>query len=229
MRIVDIFSGRSCFCRCSHTRSYKLLYFPYNDSHRHFSHALAIHPLGIIDWSDGEKAQNIIRTTLKKLKDYGSDYWTGYLYSWYANMQARAFNGEEVFKALRTFAECFCLPNTFHVNGDQSGTGKSKFTYRPFTLEGNFAFASGIQEMLLQSHTGVVHVFPAIPESWQNVSFENLRATGAFLVSAVREDGKVTKLRVYSEKGEPLTILSPIDGKMLRYETKPGEWIEIIH
>ena len=29
--------------------------FPYNASHRHFSHALAIHPLGIIDWSDGEK------------------------------------------------------------------------------------------------------------------------------------------------------------------------------
>lgn len=202
--------------------------FPYNDSHRHFSHAMAIHPLGLIDWSDGEKSQNIIRATLKKLKDYGPDYWTGYTYSWFANMQARAINGEEAAKALRTFAECFCLQNTFHVNGDQSGTGKSKFTYRPFTLEGNFAFASGIQEMLLQSHTGVIRVFPAIPQSWDNVSFENLRAMGGFLVSAIRKEGKITSLRVYSEKGGNLTIASPTDGQLLKQETKAGEWIEII-
>lgn len=202
--------------------------FPYNGSHRHFSHALAIHPLSIIDWSDGEKAQSIIRATMKKLKDYGPDYWTGYSYSWYANMQARAFNGEEAAQALRTFAECFCLKNGFHVNGDQSGTGKSKFTYRPFTLEGNFAFAAGIQEMLLQSHTGIVRVFPAIPAHWKNVSFENLRAMGAFLVSVVRKDGQVTKLRVYSEQGGTLKIISPTDGKLMEYQTQAGEWVDVI-
>lgn len=202
--------------------------FSYDASHRHFSHALAIHPLGIIDWSDGEKAQNIIRATLKKLKNCGPDYWTGYTYSWFANMQARAFNGEEAAKALRTFAECFCLKNTFHVNGDQSGTGKSKFTYRPFTLEGNFAFASGIQEMLLQSHTGTIRVFPAIPQNWNDVSFDKLRAMGGFLVSAVRERGKVTSLRVYSEKGGNLSIISPLTDKLLNYKTKTGKWIKII-
>lgn len=202
--------------------------YSYNASHRHFSHALAIHPLGVIDWSDGEKAQHIIRATLKKLKDYGPDYWTGYTYSWFANMQARAFNGEEAAKALRTFAECFCLKNTFHVNGDQSGTGKSKFTYRPFTLEGNFAFAAGIQEMLLQSHTGIVRVFPAIPRGWNNVAFDNLRAVGGFLVSAVRKDGKIVRLRVYSEQGGNLKIASPVDGRLLQYETQAGKWIEII-
>lgn len=202
--------------------------FPYNASHRHFSHALAIHPLGLIDWSDGPESQKIIRATLKKLNDYGPDYWTGYSYSWFGNMQARAFNGEEAAKALRTFAECFCLKNTFHANGDQSRTGKSRFTYRPFTLEGNFAFAAGIQEMLLQSHTGVLHIFPAIPESWKNVSFKNLRAMGAFLVSATRTNGKITTLKIFSEKGEPLTILSPVDGKIKKYNTKPGGWINLI-
>lgn len=202
--------------------------FPYAASHRHFSHALAIHPLGIIDWNDGEKAQGIIRATLKKMEDYGPDYWTGYTYAWFANMKARAFDGEGAAEALRTFAECFCLKNTFHVNGDQSGRGKSRFTYRPFTLEGNFAFASGIQEMLLQSHTGTIRVFPAIPEGWKDVSFENLRAMGAFLVSAVRKDGKVVKLRVYSEKGGHLNIVSPVDGNLLQYETEAGEWVSVI-
>lgn len=199
--------------------------FPYNGSHRHFSHALAIHPLGLVDWSQGEESQRIIRATLKKLKDYGPDWWCGYSYSWYANMQARAFNGKEAATALRTFAECFCLPNTFHVNGDQSGTGKSNFTYRPFTLEGNFAFAAGVQEMLLQSHTGVVHVFPAIPSEWKNISFRNLRAMGGFLVSAERKGGCTTSLRVYSEQGRTLRIQLPDSGKLLETPTRPGEWV----
>ncbi len=201
---------------------------PYNSSHRHFSHALAFHPLGLIDWNDGEQSRKIISATLKKLEDYGPDYWTGYSYSWYANMKARAFDGDGAAEALRTFAESFCLKNTFHVNGDQSGTGKSKFTYRPFTLEGNFAFASGVQEMLLQSHAGVVRIFPAIPRNWQDVSFENLRAVGAFLISAEKKNGKVVKLHVLSEKGGLLEIISPADGSVLTYETKPGERIKII-
>lgn len=118
--------------------------FPYNQSHRHFSHAMAIHPLGLIDWNQGEKSQNIIKATIKKLEDCGPDYWTGYSYSWFGNMKARAFDGGGAADELRTFAECFCLRNTFHANGDQTNSGKSKFTYRPFTLEGNFAFAAGI-------------------------------------------------------------------------------------
>lgn len=164
--------------------------FPYDQSHRHFSHAMSIHPLGLVDWSQGEKSQEIIKATLKKLQDFGPDYWCGYSYSWFGNMKARAFDGEGAADALRTFAECFCLPNTFHANGDQTKSGKSKFTYRPFTLEGNFAFAAGIQEMLLQSHTGVIRVFPAVPVAWQDVSFDKLRAMGAFLVSAEKVAGR---------------------------------------
>lgn len=212
--------------------------YPYNESHRHFSHAMAIHPMGLIDWSDGEKSQHIIRATLKWLDEVGPDYWTGYSYSWLANMKARAFDGKGAAQALRTFAECFCLKNTFHANGDQTKSGKSRFTYRPFTLEGNFAFASGIQEMLLQSHTGTIRIFPALPEEWKDVSFEGLRAMGAFLVSAQMEGGEITRVRIYSEKGGMLKIARPgtlkpdknytLSGPdILNIDTQAGEWIEL--
>lgn len=180
--------------------------FPYKESHRHFSHAMSIHPLGLIDYSQGENSRKIIDATLKRLKDVGPDWWCGYSYSWFANMNARAMNGDAAAEALRTFAECFCLSNGFHANGDQTNSGKSKFTYRPFTLEGNFAFASGVQEMLLQSHTGTVMIFPAIPSQWKDVSFKNLRAEGAFLVSAELKDGKLFKAEIYSEKGGTLRV-----------------------
>lgn len=185
---------------------------PYRGSHRHFSHAMAIHPLGLLDWSHGEKDQKIIKATIADLDKYGPGAWVGYSYSWLGNMKARAMDGDGAASALRDFAQCFCLRNTFHVNGDQTKSGKSGFTYRPFTLEGNFAFASGIQEMLIQSHTDTVRLFPAIPDSWADVSFHTLRTQGAFLVSAERKNSKMDKVTILSEKGGSLKMLNPFQG-----------------
>lgn len=183
--------------------------YPLKESHRHFSHLMAIHPLGLIDWSKGEADQRTIRGALAELDRLGPDWWCGYSYSWLGNMAARAMDGEKAAQALRTFAECFCLPNSFHANGDQTKSGKSKMTYRPFTLEGNFAYAAGIQEMLLQSHTGIIRVFPAVPATWRNVSFDLLRAEGGFLVSAGKKDGKLVEVRVRSENGGKLRLENP--------------------
>jgi alpha-L-fucosidase 2 len=184
---------------------------PYFESHRHFSHLMAIHPLGLIDVSMGDNEKLIIQNTIQNLDAKGPVHWTGYSYSWEGNLKARALDGEGAAQALRIFAEAFCLPNSFHVNGDQSGKGYSGMTYRPFTLEGNFAFASGIHEMLLQSHTGTVSIFPAIPPEWENVEFNQLRTEGAFLVSAKLKDGKVELVTVFSEKGGAIRFKNPFD------------------
>ncbi len=183
--------------------------YPLKGSHRHFSHLMAIHPLGVVDVNRGEAERKTVRASLAELDRLSPDWWCGYSYSWLGNMAARAGDGEKAATALRTFADCFCLPNSFHANGDQTGSGKSKMTYRPFTLEGNFAFASGIQEMLLQSHAGTVRVFPAVPPSWKDVSFASLRAEGAFLVSARMQDGRVVEVGILSEKGGRLRLENP--------------------
>jgi alpha-L-fucosidase 2 len=213
--------------------------FPFNESHRHFSHLMAFHPLGTIDFSNGEKDQEIIKHTLENLVKTTPDYWCGYSYSWLGNLYARAMDGEKAAETLRIFSENFCLPNSFHVNGEQHNKGYSKMKYRPFTLEGNFAFASGIQEMLLQSHTGVIKVFPAIPASWTNAKFENLRAQGAFLISAEKENGRVTKVHLFSEKGGNLRLENPFgatiksdveyrkEGNILLFDLKPGKHVNL--
>jgi alpha-L-fucosidase 2 len=186
--------------------------FPYDASHRHFSHLLAIHPLGIVDHSMGKKEKEIIQKTINTLDKYGSSQFCGYSFAWLANLKARNKDGVGAAEALRIFASHFCLKNSFHANGDQSNLGYSSFTYRPFTLEGNFAFAAGIQEMLLQSHAGFIHLFPAIPPSWKRVSFQNMRAEGAFLVSAHLKDGKVAKVRIEATVSGVLKIKNPFDG-----------------
>ena len=134
-------------------------------------------------------------------------------------MKARALDGEGTAEALRTFAQCFCLSNSFHANGDQTNSGKSRFTYRPFTLEGNMAFAAGVQEMLLQDHTGRINLFPAVPADWKDISFDGLRAAGAFVVSAEMKDGKLVRAEITAEQGGLLRVLDKFGSE---YEMKCG-------
>ena len=201
--------------------------FPYAESHRHFSHLMSIHPLGLIKTENGVKEKSIIQNSLHQLDSIGPAGWCGYSYAWLSNLKARAKDGEGAAKALQIFAKAFCLVNSFHVNGDQTKSGYSSMTYRPFTLEGNFAFAAGVQEMLLQSHAGFIELFPAVPDGWKNVSFQTLRAEGAHLVSAVRQNGLTKSVTITSEKGGILKLKLDTKGfekkvtgkaKMLRQE-----------
>jgi hypothetical protein len=209
----------------------------YNESHRHFSHAMAIYPLGLIRWEDGARSKEIIHNTLDRLDSVGPAAWCGYSYAWLACLKARAKDGDGALRALSIFARAFCSPNSFHLNGDQTRSGYSGFTYRPFTLEGNFAFAAGVQEMLLQSYAGFIEVFPAVPEGWKDVSFTTLRAEGGFLVSAERAGGRVRVVRIESAPGGEASLLNPFnawhasskrgaevktDGRFLRIRCRPG-------
>lgn len=199
---------------------------PYNQSHRHFSHLMAIHPLGEIRWENGEKDQSIIKSTINLLEKIGPDYWCGYSYAWLGNLKTRAKDGEGAAKALTDFATAFCSTNSFHLNGDQTKSGKSKFTYRPFTLEGNFAFAAGIQEMLLHSYAGFIEVFPAVPQDWKEISFNHLRAEGAFLVSAKKDGGQVDMIKIVSDKGGKTRLKLPF--KTHFFQTRKGVTIKLL-
>jgi alpha-L-fucosidase 2 len=197
---------------------------PYNVSHRHFSNMMAIHPLSLIRWEDGAKAQSIIKNSTALLDKIGPKEWCGYSYSWLANIKARAKDGEGAARDLDIFMKAFCSPNTFHLNGDQTKSGFSSFTYRPFTLEGNFAFASGLQEMLLQSYAGFIEVMPAVPARWTNISFKDLRAEGAFLVSAKKAIGKISEVTIIAEKGGKAKLKMPFS----RWTEKKSNNVKVV-
>lgn len=218
---------------------------PLKESHRHFSHLMAIHPLGLIAWENGDQDQKVIRAALEEMDRLGTSQWCGYSFSWKAGVAARARDGKRAGEALGIFANAFCLRNSFHANGDQSGKGYSNFIYRPFTLEGNFAAAAGLQEMLLQSYSGTIRVFPAIPEDWQEAAFESMRAEGAFLVSARRSLGNTQRVDIQSEKGGVCLLENPFpegsflvaEGDTAKVSTKdsqilidmlPGETISLV-
>ncbi|MCU7548293.1 glycoside hydrolase family 95 protein [Chitinophagaceae bacterium LB-8] len=197
-----------------------------NESHRHMSQYMAIYPLALLDENRLED-KTIIENSLKRIEEKGTRAWCGYSFSLMASLYARAYKADSAAKQLQIFASNFCSPNSFHLNGDQKGGQYSGFTYRPFTLEGNFAFAQGVHELLLQSRMGYIQVFPAVPASWQNVSFHTLRTEGGFLVSATKENGTPTKVVIKAEKGGMVKIKLPFtdfhfSGPAKKYEVKDG-------
>jgi alpha-L-fucosidase 2 len=208
-------------------------------SHRHLSNIIGIYPFNLITSEGDKKDQQMIEASTKSWDKLGTRSWVGYTFSWMSCLRARVGDGEAAVKNLDIFVKAFVLRNGFHVNGDQTKSGYSGFTYRPFTLEGNFLASQAVHEMLLQSwsatpgdvHTGLIRVFPAMPKKWADASFTNLRAEGGFIVSAVRKNNKTTSFSITAAKSGKLRIKDNFDGRAPKWNlkgiTKAGDVYEL--
>jgi alpha-L-fucosidase 2 len=175
------------------------------ESHRHFSHAMALHPLDMLRPLDNDRDARIANATLDQLHAFGPGKWMGYSYAWFAALLARAGRGDEAAEALRIYQQAFTFPNGFHTNGDWLGQGRCDIVFGVFTLEGNSAAATAVHEMLLQSRPGALRVFPALPKSWTEARFERLLADGGIEVSAKLESGQV-EVRLHSRRDRTIEI-----------------------
>jgi hypothetical protein len=72
--------------------------------------------------------------------------------------------------------------------------------------------ANALDEMLCMSVGDVIRLFRVFPKN-QNAGFKNIRAWGAFLVSAKLKDGIISDVKIKSEKGKPCTLINPWPGK----------------
>ena len=96
--------------------------------------------------------------------------------------------------------------------------GKKCFRYSDFGIRWRDDYTVGLQhiypasqiglssdEMLMQGYEGVIRLFPCWKKT-DDVAFENLRADGAFLVSAELKDEMVTSLIIKSLMGRKCTV-----------------------
>ena len=75
----------------------------------------------------------------------------------------------------------------------------------PFQIDSNFGITAAIVEMLLQSDMDTVHVIPALPAAWSDVSVRGLRAKGKRKISFTVRGGELVACRI--EGGKPNKIL----------------------
>ena len=88
----------------------------------------------------------------------------------------------------------------------------------------NFALPAVINECLMQSYHGTIHLFP----NWnlqENAAFRTLRARGAFLVSAQVLDGRIQPVTIFSEQGLSCRVRNPWKDCQVRIVSEHGETI----
>ena len=145
---------------------------------------------------------------------------TGWSKGWKINVWARLHDGNHAHKLIREQLTLTGVEGTNYANG--GGTYPNLLdAHPPFQIDGNFGGISGITEMLLQSHDGVVHIFPALPEEWASGSVTGLKARGGFTIDLQWKAGKITAMKVISALGGNFRVLvnQPLRGSSLSKAT----------
>jgi hypothetical protein len=83
-----------------------------------------------------------------------------------------------------------------------------------------------LQEMMLQSWSGVIRIFPAWPRT-VDCAFFDFRAEGAFLVTARCSQGQVGPITIQSERGGLCRVEDPFEGRG-RIQSKAGASIPFV-
>ena len=178
---------------------YSRFYASGDQGHRHMSHLMALYPFGQLTTADEE----LFEAAINSMKLRGDES-TGWSMGWKINLWARALMGDRSHAILR---KALKHSTTYGTDQGQGGIYYNLFdSHAPFQIDGNFGATSGVQEMLMQSHTDVIDILPALPTEWAKGSIKGLKAVGNFTVDIEWKDGKAQKATITSHAGTELRV-----------------------
>lgn len=174
---------------------------PYSHSHRHFSHLLMFYPLYLLN-AEQQGSKELLEKSIEHWHSM-PDNILGFSYTGASLLYAAFGEGNKALEKLNGLFALTLRPNTMYM---ESGP----------VIETPLSGAQCVHDMLLQSWGKKIRVFPAVPSQWKNIQFKDLRTEGAFLVSAVRKEGKTINIQIKSLAGEPCTLQTDMKNPIVK-------------
>ena len=154
--------------------------------HRHISHMYAIHPGSQYSLLHTPELAAAAKKSLDYRIAHGGGH-TGWSAAWLISQYARLQEADNAKHSLETVLAKSTSPNLFGQ-------------HPPFQMDANFGYTAGVAEMLLQSHTEVIQLLPALPAAWKNGWIRGLRARGGYTVDMEWTDGKLTSATIQADQ-----------------------------
>ena len=165
---------------------------PFVNSHRHHSHMAALYPFDTIDFAD--KAVNgDAFETYRNWVYKGTGEWSGWCVPWASILHTHFGNADAAAYMVRAWKTFYNNPG----HGSLHDAFREGFTVMcgrktVMQMDGQCAAATAVMEMMAHEVGGKVEFFRGCPESWREVSFENLALSDGRRVSGSRVDGRIT-------------------------------------
>lgn len=199
---------------------------------------MTVFPAEQHSWEDSAEVLDVARRSVRRQRIEGGNDLV------FANLQAVRLGDLDIEKFKRHLRYCEA-PNgaladmVLQVHGRYNDATAFEFMEAKGIWVENFAITSVVNEMMLQSYSGTIRLFPNMGDI-EEASFVSLRARGAFLVTSEYKHGTVGRTRIVSEAGSRLRVLMPwseggvvarrgdsgvLPGGIFECDTVPGEEI----
>ncbi len=163
----------------------------------HISHLWGAYPGTEINWKDTPELLQAVRTSLKLRMDNGAGG-GGWPLAWYICQHARMLDGVMTGQNIRRMVTAAKTRNFLNSWG-------------VFQIDGNLGATAGIAEALLQSHTGILHLLPALPPEWKAGSVRGLRARGGHTVDMAWSGGALAHAAIHAAGSGTVTVRSALE------------------